>query len=67
MQHPLDTLGRCKCVHWYLKATVTYDLRIRVSSHNQLHGCFDVDWAFNVHNHHFTGGHCIYFGDNLVS
>ena len=68
MQSPLDThWSACKRVLRYLKGSLHHGIFIQSSSHQQIQGFTDADWASNVDDRRSTGGYCVFVGDNLVS
>lgn len=50
----------------YLKGTLDVGLKFAKSLSTCLEAYADVDWAGCVDNRRSTGGHCIFFGSNLV-
>ncbi|XP_057774764.1 uncharacterized mitochondrial protein AtMg00810-like [Salvia miltiorrhiza] len=56
----------CKRVLRYLKGTSTLALQFTPSSHLRLVGFSDTDYASCPDDRRSTGGHCVFFGDNLL-
>ena len=50
-----------------LKGTPGKELYYRPSSHLNIVGCSDVDWAGDHIDHCFTTGYCIFIGGNLMT
>ncbi|GMI69275.1 hypothetical protein HRI_000596800 [Hibiscus trionum] len=69
MQAPRDKYWKAvKRIVRYLKGTIEHGLFFSNNSlTNDLVGYTDSDWGTNVDDKRSTGGHCLFFGGNLVS
>lgn len=65
LQSPTDIhWNACKHLIRYLKGT--HNLSLDFCPSSSLSGFADADWASSPDDRRSTGGHCIYFGSNLV-
>jgi hypothetical protein len=60
-------LALVKRVLRYVRGTLDFGLHLRASSSTSLTAYFDVDWAGYPDTRRSTSGHCIYYGDSLIS
>ncbi|KAK1615996.1 hypothetical protein QYE76_021513 [Lolium multiflorum] len=51
----------------YVRGTLDFGLHLRASSSTALTAYFDVDWAGYPDTRRSTSGHCVYYGDSLIS
>ena len=51
----------------YLKEVLSHGLWLQKSSHLNLHGFADADWALDLNDRKSTTGFCVYLGGNLIS
>lgn len=61
-----DHWHSCKRLLRYLKGTDSLSLHFVPSSSNCIEAFSDADWAGCPDDSRSTGGHCVYFGSNLV-
>lgn len=59
--------GACKHLMRYLKGTTNLSLVFSSSTSSSFSGYSDADWASSIDDRRSTGGHCIFFGQNLVT
>lgn len=57
----------CKKILRYLAGTSSAGLRFNKSSHMDLQGFTDADWAGCVDDRRSTSGYCMFLGGNLIS
>lgn len=68
LQCPTDIhWNACKHLLRYLKGTHNLSLVFCPSSSSSFSGFADADWASSPDDRRSTGGHCIFFGSNLVT
>nr|GEU79872.1 ribonuclease H-like domain-containing protein [Tanacetum cinerariifolium] len=56
-----------KRIFCYVRGTLDYGLQLHVSSTAQLSAYTDADWAGSHVTRRSTSGHCVFFGNNLLS
>ncbi|KAL6336283.1 hypothetical protein AAG906_014452 [Vitis piasezkii] len=56
-----------KCILRYLRATMDYDIHLKKAVELSLVGFSDADWGSNPDDRRSVSGHCVFFGNNIVS
>ena len=68
MQRPTDEHWKAvKRILRYLRATMDYDIHLKKTAELSLIGFSDADWGLDPDDRQSVLGHCVFFGNNIVS
>ena len=68
MQRPTDEQWKTvKHILRYLRATMDYGIHLNKAIELSLIGFSNVDWGSNPDDRRSVSGHCVFFGNNIVS
>ena len=68
MQRPTHRHWKAvKCILRYLRATMDYDIHLKKVVELSLVGFSDADWGSDPDDRQSVSGHCVFFGNNIVS
>lgn len=68
MQRPTDERWKVvKCILRYLRATMDYGIHLKKAVELSLIGFFYANWGSDPNDRRLVSGHCVFFGNNIVS
>lgn len=68
MQRPTDEHWKAvKRIPRYLRATMDYGIHLKKAAELSLIGFSDADWGSDPNDGRSVSGHCVFFGNNIVS